>query len=321
MIFDGGNMKNAILIYNPNSGKKTKKRIKDVADFKRIEKIFNHYQYKVSFIETKYAKHAEKIVYSIDSTDLVVSLGGDGTFNEVVTGNMKRREKLLVTHIPYGTTNDIGNMFGLGKNLYKNLELLLSGEIKNIDLCLINNKPFVYVAGFGKFLNIPYETNRNLKKKLGYSAYILGGMKDLFFNKTPLYEIEYEIDNEIYHGLYSLALVSNATRIAGISNIYKDVKLNDGKFEILFCNLKNKQEIIKSLIYLKKYNITKVPGFYFHRTNYLKIKFIDKLKKPWCIDGEKLDENGNIYEIKMTPNFKMLVPKTINQKLFMEEGK
>ena len=29
----------------------------------------------------------------------------------------------------------------------------------------INNEPFVYVAGFGRFLNIPYETNRNLKKK------------------------------------------------------------------------------------------------------------------------------------------------------------
>ena len=314
-------MKRAVFIYNPNSGKKTKKKIKDVADFKKIEKTFNDYQYEVSFIETRYANHAKKIVSELENVDLVVSLGGDGTFNEVVSGNMQRKDKLLLTHVPYGTTNDIGNMFGLGKNLYKNIELLLSGDVKNLDLCFINNKPFIYVAGFGKFLNIPYETNRNLKKKIGYFAYIIGGIKDFFMNKTPLYEVEYKVNGEVYHGLYSLALVSNATRIAGIKDIYKDVKLNDGKFEVLFCNLRKKQEIIKSLIYLKTSDITKVPGFYFHKTDYLKIKFIDKLKKPWCIDGEKLDDNSNVYEIKVTSDLKMLVPKKINDKLFIKEGK
>lgn len=314
-------MKKAIFIYNPNSGKKTKKKIKDVADFEKIQQIFNNYQYEVSFIETKYAGHAKEIVKKLDPVDLVISLGGDGTFNEVVAGNMQRKEKLLLTHVPYGTTNDIGNMFGLGKNLYKNIDLLLSGEVKNLDLCFINGKPFIYVAGFGKFLNIPYETNRNLKKKIGYSAYIIRGIKDFFFNKTPLYEIEYVVNDEKYHGLYSLALVSNATRIAGIKDIYKDVKLNDGKFEVLFCNLRKKQEIIKSLIYFKTSNITKVPGFYFHKTDYLKIRFIDRLKNPWCIDGEKLDENPNIYEIKVTSDLKMLVPKKMNDKLFIKEDK
>lgn len=314
-------MKTAVFIYNPNSGKKTKKKIKDVADFKKIEKIFKTHQYEVTFIETKYAGHAKKIVSELEEVDLVASLGGDGTFNEIVSGNMKRKNKLLVTHVPYGTTNDIGNMFGLGKNLYKNLELLLSGEVRNLDLCFINNEPFIYVAGFGKFLNIPYETNRNLKKRIGYPAYIIGGIKDFFFNKTPLYEVEYEVNNEIYHGFYSLALVSNATRIAGIKNIYKDVKLNDGNFEVLFCNLRTKQEIIKSLFYLTKSDITKVPGFYFHKTNHLKIRFINKLKKPWCIDGERLSENPNTYEIKVTDDLKMLVPEKINDELFVEKSK
>lgn len=314
-------MKKTVFIYNPNSGKKTKKKIKDVADFKKIEKIFNNYQYEVTFIETKYAGHAKSIVNELDYVDLVVSLGGDGTFNEIVSGNMKRKNKLIVTHVPYGTTNDIGNMFGLGKNLYKNLEILLSGEVKNIDLCFINNEPFIYVAGWGKFMNIPYETNRKLKKKIGYPAYLIGGIKDFFLGRTPLYEIEYEVNGEKYHGLYSFAIISNATRIAGINNFYKDVKLNDDKFEVLFCNLKKKQEIIKSLIYLKTSDITKVPGFYFHKTNNLKIKFIDKLRKPWCIDGEKLNDNSNTYEITVNSELKMLVPKKINEKLFTKEGK
>ena len=314
-------IKRAVFIYNPNSGKKTKKKIKDVADFEKIKKIFNKYNYDVTFIETEYAGHARELVTKLENIDLLVSLGGDGTFNEIVSGNMKRKNKLLVTHIPFGTTNDIGNMFGLGKNLYKNLELLLTGEERNLDLCFINNQPFIYVAGFGKFLNIPYETDRKLKKRIGYPAYLLGGIKDFFFNKTPLYEIEYKTNGEVHHGLYSLAIISNASRIAGIKNFYKDVKLDDGKFEVLFCNLRTKQEIIKSILYFKANDITKVPGLFLHKTDYIKITFIDKLKKPWCIDGEKLDSNNLIYEIKVTSDLKMLVPKKILNKLFNGEEK
>lgn len=311
-------LKEAVFIYNPNSGKITKKKIRYVADFDKIKSIFGKYEYDVTFIETKYAGHAKEIVSNMEYTDLVVSLGGDGTFNEIVSGNMKRQKKLLVTHVPYGTTNDIGVMFGLGKNIYKNLELLLSGEIRNLDLCFINNEPFVYVAGFGRFLNIPYETNRNLKKKFGYPAYIIRAIRDFFVSKTPMYELEYQVNGETYHGLYSLAIVSNATRIAGINGFYKDAKLNDNKFEVLFCNLKTKQEIIKTLFYLKTSDITKVPGFYFHKTDNLKITFIDKLKKPWCLDGEKFSENPRTYEIKVNSDLKMLIPKKIKSSLFIE---
>lgn len=314
-------MKKAVFIYNPNSGKKSFHKNKVITDFDKIESIFNSYQYEVSFIKTKYAGHAKEIVAELKDIDLVVSLGGDGTFNEVVTGNLNRKEKIVIAHLPCGTTNDIGTMFGLGKNLYKNLHLLLSGQEREVDICLVNNEPFVYVAGFGKFMNIPYETKSNLKKKIGYIAYLVNGVEDFIFNKTPLYEIVYEVNGEKYHGLYSLALVSNATRIAGINDFYKDVNLNDGKFEVLFCNLKKKQDIIKSLIYLRTSDITKVPGFYFHKTNHLKIKFIDRLKKPWCLDGEKMKENHQDYEITITKNIRMLVPDKVINKLFVKEGK
>lgn len=313
-------MKKAVFIYNPNSGKKTFRKNKIVTDFKKIEKIFSSYQYDVDFIKTKYSGHAKEIVKDLENADLVVSLGGDGTFNEVVSGNLLRTDNLVVSHLPYGTTNDIGAMFGLGKNIYKNLKLLLSGQERQIDICLVNGEPFVYVAGFGKFMNIPYETKRDLKKKIGYTAYVVNAIEEFLFNKTPLYEMSYEVDGEKYHGLYSFALISNASRIAGINNFYKNVTLNDGKFEVLLCNLEKKQDIIKSLIYLRTSDITKVPGFYFHKTDHLKIKFIDKLKKPWCLDGEKMDENVQDYDVTITSKVKTLVPNKMVDKLFVKES-
>lgn len=314
-------MKKAVFIYNPNSGKKTFRKNRIITDFQKIEEIFHSYQYEVEFMKTKYAGHAKEIVSGLKDIDLVISLGGDGTFNEVVSGNLKRKNKLVISHLPYGTTNDIGAMFGLGKNLYKNLHLLLSGQVRNIDICLVNNEPFVYVAGFGKFMNIPYDTKRNLKKKIGYSAYLVNGVGDFFFNQTPLYEMTYEINGEKYHGLYSFAIISNATRIAGINNFYKNVTLNDGKFEVLFCNLQKKQDIIKSLIYLKTSDITKVPGFYFHKVDHLKIKFQDKLRYPWCLDGEKMNANPQEYDITVDKNTRMLIPNKSIDKLFIKEDK
>ena len=41
----------------------------------------------------------------------------------------------------------------------------MEGSKKKIDIVLVNDRPFVYVAGLGKFINIAYDTPRYLKKK------------------------------------------------------------------------------------------------------------------------------------------------------------
>ena len=167
----------------------------------------------------------------------------------VVTGNFKRPKKLLLSHIPLGTTNDLGAIFGLGKNPIINLKMILEGTVKGIDICMINDQPFVYVAGLGKFTDVAYNTPRKLKKNFGYMAYMFNALKS-FNQKTHLFEMSYEIDGEVYTGLYSFALVCNARRMAGI-NVFQDVKMDDGKFEVLFSNITAKKDIIK-FIFMRK---------------------------------------------------------------------
>ena len=53
------------------------------------------------------------LVEELDSLiDLVISVGGDGTFSEVMNGNLEREKQLVLAHLPVGTTNDIGHMYG-----------------------------------------------------------------------------------------------------------------------------------------------------------------------------------------------------------------
>lgn len=306
-------MKKCVIIYNPNSGKKIKKDF--LAAF--IDMLLDK-GYVPEVIFSRYKGHITNIVKELEPVDLVISVGGDGTFNESMTGNLLREEMLLLSHIPVGTTNDIGAMFGYGKDIIANLKMLLDGVEKEIDICTINGRPFVYVAGFGKFMNVPYETSRNLKKKYGHMAYLLEGVKE-FHHSTKLYDITYQIGKETYNGLYSFGVVSNATRIAGINDFIKDVKLDDDRFEVLLCNITKKKDIVKSLYYLTSNDITKVPGFYFHRVNSMKITFHDDQKRNWCIDGEKLDDDSDTYEIKVKRNIRLLIPKKNIDSLFVNK--
>ena len=306
-------MKKCAIVYNPNSGRKAKFNV-----MPQFEQMLSKYGYEVEIHYTEYKGHAKEIVKNLEPVDLVLSIGGDGTFNESITGNYERKDRLVCAHIPVGTTNDIGTMMGYGKNMLNNLKMTLEGVVKNVDICLINKRPFIYVATIGKFAEIPYETPRKLKKRLGYFAYISEGIKS-FFNKTPLYDVTYEIDGVEYRGLFSFIIVSSANRIAGINNFYKDVKLNDDRFEVLLCNFSKQRDIIRSLYFLTLYDIEKVPGIHFYKTNNLKMRFSEVPRKAWCIDGEELEDNPTKYEITIDRDIKMMIPRKNIDKLFVKK--
>jgi YegS/Rv2252/BmrU family lipid kinase len=307
-------MKNCVVIYNPNSGHIFKQKY-----LKEYKIILQKNNYNPKFIGTQYSGHAKEIVSHLENNiDLVISMGGDGTFNEVMTGNLQRKHPLILSHIPVGTTNDVGVMFGYGKDITKNLKLLLNGVVKEMDICNINGHPFVYVAGFGKFLQIPYDTPRKLKKKYGYLAYLIEGVKD-FFSPTKLYKITYKVNGIEKTGYYSFMLISSANRIAGINNFYKDVKLDDDTFEVLFCNFRRRIDILRTFTLLLTTDITKVSGLEFYKTNHIEVKFYDYPKNAWCVDGEKLDRSVLKYDISNIRNVKIMMPTKNIDKNFIKK--
>lgn len=306
-------MNKCIVIYNAKSGKK---RTNDITIYTIFE-VLKSYNYEPSVIYTKRKGHASKIVKELpNDVCLVVSAGGDGTFNEVVSGNLKRKDKLLIANLPLGTTNDVGNMYGYSNDLSNNLKLFLEGEIKNIDICKINNRPFVYFCGIGSFVNVTYDTPRKLKEKYGKNAYIIYALKQ-FGGKLKSYNIKYEIEGKEYSGKYSFIFITNSSSIAGIDDIYKDIKLDDNKFEVLFCNVKSKLELLKKLSMLKKIDIRNIPDFEYYETNSMKIKFYDELNDSWCLDGEEMKHKSNTFKFNISKEINVLVPKVNIDKLFM----
>ena len=266
-------MRKCIMIYNSKSGKKKDDQFLDI-----VSKILKEYDYDLEVKYTKKKGHASKIVKELpDNVDLVISAGGDGTYNEVVSGDLKRENKLLIANLPLGTTNDVGTMYGYNGNLEEYLRSLLDGDIKNIDVCKINNRAFVYFGGIGSFVNVTYDTPRKLKEKYGRSAYIIYALKQ-FAGKLKIYNIKYEINDKKYEGKYSFIFITNSSSVAGINNIYPDVKLDDNKFEVLLCDIKSKFELIRKISMLKRMDIRNIPGIEYYETNNFKLSY-NELKK------------------------------------------
>ena len=306
-------MKKCVIIMNPESGKKKK-----ITTYQDFYDILRKYGYDTEIIFTKAKGDAENIIQALDkNTDLVISAGGDGTLNEIVTGNMKRQKKLIVAPLPMGSTNDVGNMYGLNKSVFQNLEILLQGKAKKVDVCYINETPFVYVSCLGDYIDMAYATPRSLKKKYGKIAYVLYGLKRLR-NKINQYDIRYKVDGEEYEGMYSFIFISNSSRIAGQSDVYYDVKLDDKMFEVALANIKTKKDMFRMLVLMSTMDVKDIPGVTYYRTDNFEIEFLSKPKTSWCLDGEEYKSDSRTFVFRVEQSMKMLVPQKNIKKLFGE---
>ena len=299
----GDNLKKLLIIYNPYSGKKKNMKLLK----KRLESVSESYNYKVKFVKTRSKNDATSIVENMNKKyDLVLSLGGDGTFNELVKGNVRRENPYTLGHLPAGTTNDLRCSFNLPNNTVNALKTILEGKSVTYDVLSVNGTPFTYTAGFGKLLNIPYDTKKEYKEKLGYLAYFNDGVKDILTNPTKMYDITYELDGNIYNDKTSIFLVSNSKRMGGI-NLYKNAYLNDSKFEVLIAKTNNIIKLAIGIVQIQLFNKSKY--YKLIRTDNIKVLIHDNDFKNWCIDGERLEDRPNRYDIKVLKKIKCKVSK------------
>ena len=301
--------KRVLIIYNPNSGKKDKNYL-----CAKYKELLMKYGYNVSIVQTKYPNHATTVIKNAPHYDIVFSLGGDGTLNEVIAGNMERENKLNICPLPLGTCNDVATMLGYGKDPIENLEKAISGELHDLDIGTINNTPFIYVVGMGKFMNIPYEADSIEKKKIGYFSYLKMGVKELI-NKIKKYKAKIKIDGKELDGNYSMIMVSNSNHIAGVDNFHKDVKLDDGQFEILLC--KSSDIVDMSINFMRYFMGLETENIISLKGHDIDIEMDEISEKNWCIDGEELKDNSRRIKIQPKAKMKILTPKNIrNKKLF-----
>lgn len=222
--------------------------------------------------------------------DLVVACGGDGTFNEVVSGNLHGAKKPL-GYIPCGSTNDFAASIGLSSEVGAAAKAIADGHVHSIDAGSFGGRGFTYVASFGAFTRASYATSQGAKNVLGHLAYILQGGLEIK-NIRPEY-VSIEADGVTHEGDYLFGAISNSTSLGGVLSLSLElVDMNDGKFEVILIKVpENAVQLTRIIHAITTQQLDECELIDFFPASHIVVN-----KNPpggWSLDGEfEQGENG-----------------------------
>ena len=220
--------KKMLFIYNPSAGKsQIRSNLLDMID------IFVKAGYEVTAYPTQAQGDGIKAVTErqIGYYDMIACSGGDGTLDEVVTGMMQCEKRLPIGYVPAGTTNDFAGSLGIPRSMEKAARVIVDGRSFRCDVGGFNENIFVYIAAFGLFTDVSYETRQDMKNVLGHMAYVLEGMRKL--SKVKSYAMKVTSGDKVIKGDFIFGMITNSLSVGGFKKITGDnVKLDDGVFEV-----------------------------------------------------------------------------------------
>ncbi len=216
-------MKNIAFIINPISGVQNKKKLP-----KLISSLLDKEQWMENIVFTEYPGHATELAmqYARMGFDAVVSVGGDGTLNEVATGLRDTSTALGI--IPLGSGNGFARHIGISTRINRALETINHSEVIRADYGLVNDHPFFSTCGLGfdALVADQFATagNRGLK------TYLQNIIKDLFQYQPEHYHIVGQgIDMEVDAFLITFA---NSSQWGYDACIAPKASIQDGKMDI-----------------------------------------------------------------------------------------
>ena len=283
-------MKKMLLVLNPYSGQKKAPKV-----LTEIIAMFNRAGYSVQVYVTAGPGDAVKEVAQVcHEVDLVVCCGGDGTFNETISGLIQSGSDTPVGYIPSGSTNDFASSLKLPSDILEAAQDILLGEPVAYDAGKFGDRYFSYVASFGAFTRASYATPQNIKNALGHTAYVLEGIQEL--SQIRKEHLRLEIDGRIVEDDFLFGAICNSTSVGGILTLDPEVvDLRDGLLEILLVrapeNLMELRECILA-VQSQKYNCAMIT---FCSARHIRI-FADP-EMPWTLDGER-EDGHSVVEVR-----------------------
>ena len=272
-------MKKILVVENINAGKKNA-----VSADKIIEEFYLGKDVELNIVGIEDVSED-----NVKNSDVIITVGGDGTVNKVVPFAMKFDKPIGV--IPCGTANLLSAKLKIPTDFKKALQVIENGQKLKIDVLKVNDNYSVLRTGFGYDADIICKTPQSLKNKFGYFSYFVAGVLFALRLKQQVYHLTYDNDKK-------LSVLATCLIIANAGNMYKNVvsiskncRLDDGKFDVFILKVKNPIlffiEFLQ-IIFDKKSSNSK--AMYFQTKNIT-------IKNDYCvchIDGEKQKIRDNI---------------------------
>lgn len=298
-----------LAIVNPNAG--NGKGLRDwqfIAGF--LEK--KHLSFTVKFTEAK--GHAILLAEEAVKNGCrnIITVGGDGTLNEVVNGVFMSRScpttDISLAIIPVGTGNDWGRMFGIPLDYEKAVGIIAAGKRMLHDIGIITyfegeekkKRYFINIAGLGFESAVVKRTNfQKDKGHSGKAIYFYNLLMSLLSYKNTRAEIIF--DGEKRSASVFSINVGNGKYCGGGMRQTPDAIPDDGLLDVTVINDIGKIEIIRSLKMLYDGTILSHPKIEGFKCRNLKVTSESRILAE--ADGESLGH---------TPAEFSIIPLSIN---------
>lgn len=297
-------MEKFLFIINPISGNGRGKKLAS-----KIQEFLTKNKVNYDIIFTDSPKHATNIVKKeTDNNDIIVSVGGDGTLNEIINGiEDKHFERIRIGVLPIGTGNDFVKNISLSSELIKNLEIItgISQNTQNkIDLGIIEYKngksdeylkhKFINGAGIGFDAYVGALTQNN-KFLPGIFAYLFSVVKALF-NYTMI-SGDFNMNGNVISGSKLMISIGNGISHGGGFYLTPDAIIDDGELNISIFDKLTRKRLLAALPKALINKIKSVPEASFYKTNSIDIK----LQLPYYLhcDGEIISDSVTAAKVRI----------------------
>jgi len=307
-------LRNALLIHNPNAGGGGADRRKDLDEARRI---FATGGIEADLAETTGPGDATEIALRAgnEGRQLVIACGGDGTLNEVVNGLARQQNghRVPLALLPGGTANILAKELTLPWDIPQAAQRLVRGTVREIALGLATpvNEPekaryFLSVAGAGPDGRITYAVDLELKARLGILAYWWQGAREALQYKFPRFNVKTK-DQTIEA---SLVIVGRTKHYGGPFKITTEADLYEDQFELAVLTTQSGLRYLSYLPTLWFGDLRKTEGVHFLKADTLVCEPTDGEPVYAQVDGEPLSRLP--VEFKIVPRaLKLLVPEEL----------
>ncbi|WP_289483618.1 lipid kinase [Enterobacter sp. E105B] len=120
------------------------------------------------------AGFSELIEHHASDVSHVIVGGGDGTLNTCLKGLISTGLPLGI--LPLGTANDFARTVGIPADLDEAVKIIAQGHLRDCDLGLVNDHPFLNVSSIGFSVNLARNLSEKAKKRWGVAGYALAAL-------------------------------------------------------------------------------------------------------------------------------------------------
>jgi diacylglycerol kinase (ATP) len=239
----------------------------------------------------------------------VIAIGGDGTVRSVATAIGDRQIPIGI--IPGGSTNIVAQEHGIPADPVKAAALIFGPHSKvNMDAGVCGERRFLHMAGAGFDSQFFAATDQELKRRVGWRAYLRPAFKNLSIAPA---DFSIQADDTCIEVRSQMVLIANGTSILKpFFPVYSDIRSDDGWFDVLIFTPKGRAAVVRTALSFATRRLHRSPYVTRIRAKHVEVHSDPPI--PLQLDGDIRGETPATFDIipnaltLIVPNREPVVP-------------